>query len=63
VEPTNVARFFREQKRDGDFTHLWRESPAGHYSINSLGRDKLMSLLPISSKDSPTNLKNKQAHG
>ncbi len=45
VEPTNVARFFREQKRAGDFTHLWRESPAGHYAINSVGRGKLTSIL------------------
>src|SRR5262245_35338917 len=35
VEQTNTARFFRDQKRGGDFTHLWKEDPPGHYSISS----------------------------
>jgi hypothetical protein len=45
VEPTNVAKFIRLQNRVGDYSHLWRESPKGHYSISSVGRDKLHSLL------------------
>lgn len=45
VAAPNVARFFRNQKKTGKFIHLWDESPEKHYSISSVGRTVLASIL------------------
>lgn len=41
----NMAKFIRLQKRNGGYTHLWKEEPQGYYRINSAGRALLHSLL------------------
>lgn len=43
VAAPNVAKFFRNQKRTGEYVHLWKERPAGSYTINRAGRDLLLS--------------------
>jgi hypothetical protein len=45
VEATNVARFFRMQRRTGEFVHLWIENPPYYFAINSTGKDVLLSLV------------------
>jgi hypothetical protein len=45
VESTNVAKFFRGQRKTNEFTHLWTENPEGYFTINNFGRDFLSSYL------------------
>jgi predicted type IV restriction endonuclease len=45
VAPTNVARFFRSQKKMGEYTHFWKEEPEKWYTISLIGRDTLLSVI------------------
>lgn len=45
VAGQNVAQFFREQHKSGEYTHLWKEEPHQHFTITSTGRDLLDNIL------------------
>jgi GTPase SAR1 family protein len=42
VAAPNVAKFFRGQRRSGEFTHLWSETETGFIAINHAGRELLL---------------------
>ncbi len=47
VEPTNVARFFREAKRRGEYQELWNENKLQHYTISTQGKDTLNRIMKV----------------
>jgi hypothetical protein len=46
VEPTNVARFFRDENRsNSDYTRLWKEETKAYFEISLEGRKFLQTIL------------------
>jgi len=45
VADPNVAKFFRTQRHTGEYTHFWKEDPVEYYTLTSIGRKELASLL------------------
>lgn len=45
VAGSSVAHFFQNQRSNNKYTHLWKEEPKRYYTINSSGRNLLVSLL------------------
>jgi len=44
VGASSVAHFFQNQRSNNKYTHLWKEEPKRYYTINSSGRNLLVSL-------------------
>jgi len=45
VSASSVAHFFQNQRSNNKYAHLWKEEPKRYYTINSSGRNLLVSLL------------------
>ncbi len=45
VGPTNIARFFRDQKRRNKYIDLWKEDKKGYFTITQQGRDILNPII------------------
>jgi ABC-type cobalamin/Fe3+-siderophores transport system ATPase subunit/dihydroneopterin aldolase len=45
VAGQNVAQFFRDQHKSGEYAHLWKEEPHQQFTITSIGRDLLSTML------------------
>ena len=50
VGPTNVARFFREQKQKNKYIDFWKEDKKGYFTISQQGRDVLDSIIQSNRK-------------
>ncbi|MCP4402280.1 MAG: hypothetical protein GY801_33870 [bacterium] len=50
VAAPNVAKFFRNQKKASEYTHFWKEEPENYYSISSIGKTTLLSIMKNSKR-------------